>query len=125
MVDADWVLRRRVEEVEADMADLFKKDGDLKPVDQWPLIWRQGLVNGLDIDSLFGGSGSDRVQIGEVKRIRLSERLRRIELIGKHIKVNAFQDQHAHSGLDTLVEQMRRSEARAFASFVCSVSRRR
>ncbi len=50
---ADWVLTRLTAEAEADLTDLYAVDGELKPVRDWPLIWRQGLVSGLDVDEQF------------------------------------------------------------------------
>ena len=37
-----WVLKRLVAEAEADLADLYTDAGDLKPIDEWPEIWRPG-----------------------------------------------------------------------------------
>ncbi|MGO3934490.1 terminase small subunit [Rhodopseudomonas pseudopalustris] len=112
-IDAAFVLRRLVDEVEADLADLYTDKGNLKPVDEWPEIWRKGLVAGVEIDALYEGTGADRIQIGEVKKLRLSDRVRRLELIGKHIRVNAFQEQVAVKGLDTLADRLERAKKRA------------
>lgn len=111
-VDAEWTLQRLVDEAEADLADLYNEHNDLKPVNEWPQIWRQGLVAGLDVEALFEGFGEDRIQIGFVKKLRLSDRVRRIELIGKHIRVNAFQETVQHKGLDTLAERLDRASKR-------------
>src|SRR5262249_45087746 len=43
-VDSDWILARLVEEMQADAADLFDQRGALRPVNEWPLPWRRGLV---------------------------------------------------------------------------------
>jgi phage terminase small subunit len=102
-------LQRLVEEAEADLADLYTDAGDLKPVDQWPEIWRQGLVAGVEIEALFDGIGKDRKQIGYVKKLRLSDRVRRLELIGKHINVNAFHEQVKVTGLDALADRLDRA----------------
>lgn len=111
-VDAEWMLQRLVDEVEADLADLYTDAGDLKPIDEWPEIWRQGLVAGVEIEALFDGYGEDRKQIGYTKKIRLSDRLRRLELIGKHVRVNAFQEIVSHKGLDTLADRLERASKR-------------
>ena len=111
--DAAWVLKRLVAEAEADLADLYTDAGDLKPIDEWPEIWRQGLVAGVEIDALYAGSGEDRKQVGQVKKIRLSDRLRRLELIGRHVRVNAFQEQIAVSGVEALADRIARAKARA------------
>ena len=53
-IDADWVLKRLVAEAEADLADLFDGSNLLKPVDEWPPIWRQGLVTGVNVNHVDG-----------------------------------------------------------------------
>lgn len=112
-IDADWVLKRLAVEADADLADLYHPEtGDLLPVKDWPKIWRQGLVAGLEIEALFEGHGDDRIQIGHTKKLRLSDRVRRLELIGKHVKVNAFQEQVAVKGLDTLADRLERAMKR-------------
>ncbi len=95
-IDADWVLERLAEEVTADLKDLYADDGTLKPIDQWPLIWRQGLVAGLDVDELL----ADGARLGQVTKVKLSDRLKRIELIGKHIGVKAFTERKELTGKD-------------------------
>lgn len=94
-ITAQWVLERLADEATADLADILNDEGGLKPVNEWPLIWRQGLVSGIDIEELFAGQGEDREQVGFVKKVKLSDRIKRIELIGKHVGVQAFRDQAA------------------------------
>ena len=112
-IDSRWILRSLVEEATADIADLFNpKTGDLLPVHRWPMIWRTGLVQGLEIEVLFDGHGKDREQIGVVKKIKLDSRIRRKELIGKHVKVQAFQETVQHKGLEGLADRLARAKAR-------------
>lgn len=108
-IDADYVLQRLVDEVEADLADLYDENNCLKPVDQWPAIWRTGLIQGVATEELFDGHGEGRKQIGVRRKVRFSDRLRRLELIGRHIKVGAFQETHYHAGLDALGERLERA----------------
>lgn len=111
-IDAAWVLKRLAAEAEADIADLYDDDGNLLPVKQWPLIWRQGLVQGIEVEELFDGRGADREQIGTVRKIKLDNRVKRIELIGKHIGVQAFKDQIEIGGLDKLADRLARASKR-------------
>src|SRR5690606_6829667 len=46
-INAAWLLKRLADEATADVSDLYDENGDLKPVRQWPKIWRQGLVQGI------------------------------------------------------------------------------
>ncbi|GGO96511.1 terminase small subunit [Stakelama pacifica] len=90
-VDAAWLLKRLADESVADVGDLYNDDGTIKPVKDWPLIWRQGLVAGLEVESIGDGAG-------HVTKLKLSDRVKRLELIGKHIDVQAFREQIAQTG---------------------------
>ena len=83
-IDSDWVLDRLAEEAEADLADIFNAAGELNPIHQWPKIWRQGLVAGVDTMQI-GDDG-----LVKVNKIKLADRVKRLELIGKHVDVSAF-----------------------------------
>ena len=107
-IDAEWVLRRLAAEAEADIADLYGDDGQLLPVKEWPKIWRQGLVAGIDIEEIH----VEGVKMGEIKKIRVSDRVKRLELIGKHVKVNAFQEVVQHKGLEGLADRLDRARGR-------------
>jgi phage terminase small subunit len=88
-IDADWVLTRLAEEAVADIADLYDEGGKLKSVHDWPLIWRQGLVAGIETVRERGGEGEDASFVDKVK---LSDRVKRLEMIGRHVGVQAFRD---------------------------------
>lgn len=97
-IDSDWLLTRLAEEADADLADLYLPDGNLKPVHEWPMAWRKGLVSGVEVLEEFSGSGRDRVQIGVVKKLKLADRVKVKELIGRHVNVGAFREKVEHSG---------------------------
>ena len=111
-VDAEFVLKRLTDEVNADLADLYDDDGKMLPVEDWPLIFRTGLVSGIETEELFEGVGKERVQVGIVRKIKLSDRIKRLELIGKHVAVNAFQDVVQVKGVSGLAERLERAQAR-------------
>ncbi|TXH17841.1 MAG: terminase small subunit [Hyphomicrobiaceae bacterium] len=94
-VDAAWLLKRLATEAEADLADIYTESGMIKPVHEWPLIWRQGLVMGIDTLEEKDEAGN---VIGLVQKIKISDRVKRMELIGKHVDVQAFKDQIAQTG---------------------------
>jgi phage terminase small subunit len=73
-VDADYVLRRLTEIDQMDVLDILDDDGKLKPLKEWPKVWRQ-TISGIDL---------------KTGKIRWPEKLKNIELIGKHIGVRAF-----------------------------------
>lgn len=95
-IDADWLLTRLADEAEADVADILGPDGAVKPVDQWPPIWRKGLVQGFDIEEVR----RDGAVVAHVRKVKISDRVKRLELIGRHIDVGAFRDRVEHTGKD-------------------------
>jgi len=108
-VDATWVLKRLVAMAEADRADLYDENGALLPVHDWPEVWRKGMVTGIEVEELFDGSGDNRVHIGRVKKIRTETPLAVLQTIGKHVRVNAFQETVHHTGLDALGDRLERA----------------
>lgn len=109
-IDAAWVLTRLAAEAQADVADLYDKTGAILPVKQWPLIWRQGLVAGIKHVEVKDHEGNKTGEV--IVDVKISDRVKRLELIGKHIGVNAFQDIVQHKGLDALAERMERAAKR-------------
>lgn len=92
-IDARWVLDRLIQEATADVADLYDENGDVKSIHDWPLIWRQGLVAGVDVVKTMNDDGPTKIT-----KIKLSDRIKRIELLGKHIDVMAFATKVEHTG---------------------------
>ena len=111
-VDADWVLRRLHSEATADLADLYDEAGQLKSVHEWPMVWRTGLVSGIETVQERDGSDEDGKPVyATVKKVKLSDRVRMLELIGKHIGVQAFKDKLEVEDVTNRAEIMRRKRA--------------
>jgi phage terminase small subunit len=81
---AEWVLKALHGEAIADIADLYDKAGSLKPIHDWPLVWRTGLVTGVKTKQEYEFIDHKKVPNGVVTEIKLSDRVKRLELIGKH-----------------------------------------
>lgn len=97
-IDANWVLQRLATEVEADLADLYGENGALKPIGEWPKIWRQGLVSGLDVDQEYKWVDGQKEPDGQVMKLKLSDRAKRLEMLGRHVDVQAFVSKLEHTG---------------------------
>lgn len=100
-IDADWVLTTLAEEKTADLAALYDDAGNLRPMREWPMAFRRGLVVG--VETVHGDDGS------VVRKVRLSDRVRHMEMIGKHVDVQAFSEQMRHSGTLTLEQLVAQS----------------
>ena len=116
--DAAWVLTRLANEAKADLNDLCDDAGALLPISEWPLIWRQGLVSGIDVEIIRGPDGNET---GLVKKIKFSDRVRRLELICKHVSVRAFEDRIS-LGIDDIPGRMERALKRLADDGIRSVS---
>ena len=96
--EADWIFKRLKAELEADIADLFDKDGRLLPIHEWPLAFRTGLVQGFEArETIIGGDDDEKAR---VVKIRTPDRAKRYELFGKHVNVQAFSDRKEIKGID-------------------------
>ncbi|TDB44121.1 terminase small subunit [Photorhabdus luminescens] len=87
-VDAEYVLRRLVEIDQMDVLDILTYEGDLKPVKDWSVVWRTTL-SGLDILAMSGEENTEML----LKKIKWPDKVKNLELLGKHVSVQAFKDQ--------------------------------
>ncbi len=109
-IDADWVLKRLVGDAEADLADLYTEAGELRPVHEWPKVWRTGLVAGIETVQERDGADEDGNPVyATVRKVKLLDRTRLVELIGKHVGVGAFKDRIEHSGQLSLAQLVTQS----------------
>ncbi|ELJ7523625.1 terminase small subunit [Salmonella enterica] len=103
-VSADYVLLRLVEIDQMDVIDILNDDGTLKPIRQWPKIWRTTL-SGFDLSSTI--MNMDEASIETIlKKIKWPDKVKNLELIGKHVDVNAFKERLEVSGTVTIADRM-------------------
>lgn len=89
-IDADYVLRRLVEIDQMDVIDILDDKLQMKPLNEWPPVWRQFINNVESVEILEGA--------GWLKKIKWPDKVKNLELLGKHIAVGAFKDKVEHSG---------------------------
>ncbi|ENC3602651.1 terminase small subunit [Escherichia coli] len=90
-VSADYVLMRLVEIDQMDVIDILNDDMSIKPVSEWPKVWRQYLT-GFELADMFEGRGDEKELVGILKKIKWPDKVKNLELIGKHVDVNAFKE---------------------------------
>lgn len=90
-IDADYVLRRCVEIDEMDVSDILTDEGAVKPVSKWPKVWRTS-ISGLDIQEIFNSGGGEVELAAVVKKLKMPDKQRNLEMLGKHVDVQAFNE---------------------------------
>ena len=111
-IDADYVLRRLVEIDQMDVADILTDDMSVKPLNEWPKAWRQYLA-GFDVSELFEGVGKEREFVGFLKKLKWPDKVKNLELLGKHVNVNAFRDQVDLNVIGSLADDIAKARQRA------------
>jgi phage terminase small subunit len=108
-IDADWVLQRLGEDVEADMNDLYDENDNIRPIREWPAIWRKGLVAGIET---IEERDEDGKVTGFVRKVRLADRSKLKEMLGRHVGVQAFKDRVEHDVTPDLAAAIAAGNAR-------------
>lgn len=90
-INADYVLNRLVEIDQMDVLDILRDDGKLKPVSEWPKTWRTTL-SGFDISTTIRDY-DESTEETILKKIKWPNKVKNLELLGKHVKVQAFKEQ--------------------------------
>lgn len=109
-VSADYVLLRLVEIDQMDVLDILNDDGTLKPIRQWPKIWRTTL-SGFDLSSTIMNMNETSIET-ILKKIKWPDKVKNLELIGKHVDVNAFKERLEVSGTVTIADRMAKARRR-------------
>ncbi len=84
-LDALYVLNRLYEIDRLDVIDILDASGNMKAIRDWPKSWRTS-ISGLDVQDMMQG---DTMSI--IKKIKWPDKLRNIELLGKHVDIKAFE----------------------------------
>ncbi|HBA8124115.1 TPA: terminase small subunit [Escherichia coli] len=86
-IDAAYVLLRLVEIDQMDVLDILLQNGELKPIKDWPKVWRTTL-SGMDVVEM---ASADSAAL--LKKIKWPDKVKNLELLGKHVSVQAFKEQ--------------------------------
>lgn len=107
-IDATYVLRRLIEMDQLDVADILDDNGCVLPPKQWPKPWRR-FITSIDLLELNSGEGV-------LKKIKWPDKVKNLEMLGRHISVNAFKQVLEHTGpgggpIQTITTEMTPAEA--------------
>lgn len=81
---SDYVLQRLLEIDRLDLADIVDDEGNVLPIKDWSEEWRKS-VAAIDISEVKTANAL-------VKKIKMPDKLKNLELLGKHIGVSAFKE---------------------------------
>jgi phage terminase small subunit len=112
-LDVDRVLRGLLKAAEIDIRMAYDEGGNLLPVKDMPEPLAK-VISEIRTEELFDGYGKDREHIGTAKTIKVVDRLRAQELLGKHLKM--FTDITEHRGLENLADQLKKARQRTCQS---------
>lgn len=87
-INATYVLNRLVEIDQMDVLEILTSTGELKSVAEWPKVWRTTL-SGLEVMEMASEGNTAAL----LKKIKWPDKVKNLELIGKHIDVQAFREQ--------------------------------
>lgn len=87
-INATYVLNRLVEIDQMDVLDILTSTGELKQVAEWPKVWRTTL-SGLEVMEMASEGNTAAL----LRKIKWPDKVKNLELLGKHISVQAFKEQ--------------------------------
>lgn len=99
VVDAAYVRNRLYEIDQMDVLDIYNDDGSIKPIREWPKIWRQYL-SAIEVSEVMQNSGDDGQVVAVLKKVKWPDKVRNLELLGKLTSVGAFSEKIDHTSSD-------------------------
>ncbi len=98
-----------------DVLDILNDDGGMKPIAEWPKVWRTSQCYGYryhqdDQASLQKENGEADLSVEDVehilKKVKWPDKVKNLELIGKHVDVNAFKERMEVNVNVTIADRM-------------------
>jgi phage terminase small subunit len=108
-IRSDFVIRELLNSATINIKDAYDEGGNLLPLEFMPEQLQKAIVE-IRTEELFDGRGEEREQIGTAKTIKVMDRFKSLEAIGKHLKM--FTDVVEHRGLDNLADQIKKARQR-------------
>jgi hypothetical protein len=91
-----------------DIRRAYNSEGGLKNVQDIPVEVAASII-AIETEELFEGSGKDREQVGWVKRVKFSDKIRALELLGKNLQLFVDTSRVIHMGRVTLEDLVMQS----------------
>ena len=84
-INAEYVLNRLIEIDQMDVLDILLQNGELKPIKDWPK--GRTTLSGMDVVEM---ASADSAAL--LKKIKWPDKVKNLELLGRHVSVQAFKD---------------------------------
>lgn len=92
---AEWAMERVLQEIQligtVDIRRAYDASGALLPVNDMPDDVAAA-VSGIETDDIYEGFGTEREKVGETRKLKLIDKLKALELMGKNFGM--FIDRH-------------------------------
>lgn len=110
---SEWVVESVLAELRkigfSDLRQLFAADGSLLPPKDWPQHAAASVAS-VEVDELFEGTGQAREQVGVTRKVKLWDKMRALEMIGKNLSM--FIERHEVTGHVTLEDLVNKANER-------------
>lgn len=100
-INANYILSRLYEIDQLDILDILNDDLSFKELKEWPKAWRISL-SAIDIAETQSSNDIST----SVKKIKWPDKTKNLELLGKHVDVNAFTREKEVATEDKLVDSV-------------------
>lgn len=105
-IDQDKILTMLSDMAHADVTEAYNEDGTLKPLHLIPKPVRL-LIEGIEIAEIKErNEDGDMEKVGDLRKLKVTagHRHRSLELLGKHVDIQAFKEQKEFTGKLTLAQ---------------------
>lgn len=109
LISADRVLLELKRIALLDIGEAYGPDNELLPIRDIPKDIRRAIA-GVEVEELWEGFGEDRQHVGQTKKLKLNDKLRALELLGKHLKL--FTDKIEITDNSSLADRMKKARER-------------
>jgi len=109
----EWVIEKILRELrtlaDTNIKDAYAPNGDLLPIADMPEPLQKA-ISSVESAEEFEGRGNQKEKVAEVRKVKLWDKLRALELLGRNLKL--FTDRLEHEAGKTLEELVMGSRAK-------------
>lgn len=95
-VDAERWLKEIARIAFSDLSQAFTPEGKLLPIVEMPEDIRRAII-GMEVEELWEGPPGDKFEAGVTRKIKLGDKVRALEMVGKYLKVLTDRVDHSSS----------------------------